>query len=268
MENYTCEYCQKNFESNNALGPHKVSCFKNPYKKERTEKWLTAVREANKNKKKSESDSKVSKKEKSEKWLAAMAARKGLSINGWQKINWDDIPFEELSKNKKRQRLLKECNNSCTQCGFNKTRNCGRSILEIDHIDGNHNNNSKNNLRVLCPNCHALTPNYRNWGRSSKEKTSSRFRCENSGYQDFVLLREEKKNKKLQIKQDFENNFIKKVYELHENKEIDFNKNGWIKKLSIVFNEAQQVTSRRLKRLMPDFYEEHCYSLSKKYQKN
>ena len=33
--------------------------------------------------------------------------------------------------------------------------------LEIHHIDGNHKNNHLENLQILCPNCHALTNNYR-----------------------------------------------------------------------------------------------------------
>jgi len=33
--------------------------------------------------------------------------------------------------------------------------------LELDHIDGNSSNNELINLRLLCPNCHALTPTYR-----------------------------------------------------------------------------------------------------------
>ena len=32
---------------------------------------------------------------------------------------------------------------------------------ELDHIDGNHRNNALDNLRLLCPNCHALTPTFR-----------------------------------------------------------------------------------------------------------
>lgn len=48
----------------------------------------------------------------------------------------------------------------CQDCN-NKTW-MGQPIpLELHHIDGNHLNNSLNNLRLLCPNCHAFTSNYR-----------------------------------------------------------------------------------------------------------
>jgi len=33
--------------------------------------------------------------------------------------------------------------------------------LELHHIDGDHSNNELSNLTLLCPNCHALTDNYR-----------------------------------------------------------------------------------------------------------
>jgi hypothetical protein len=38
--------------------------------------------------------------------------------------------------------------------------------LELDHIDGNNKNNRLENLRLLCPNCHALTPTYRSKNRT------------------------------------------------------------------------------------------------------
>lgn len=44
--------------------------------------------------------------------------------------------------------------------------------LELDHIDGNAGNNRLDNLRLLCPNCHALTPTHKaknkGSGRSSR----------------------------------------------------------------------------------------------------
>lgn len=37
--------------------------------------------------------------------------------------------------------------------------------LELHHLDGNPNNNKLSNLRILCPNCHAQTENYRSKNR-------------------------------------------------------------------------------------------------------
>lgn len=36
----------------------------------------------------------------------------------------------------------------------------GKSCLTVDHIDGNCMNNSKENLVVMCPNCHSMTHTY------------------------------------------------------------------------------------------------------------
>jgi len=119
---------------------------------------------------------------KSQAWLDAMSQRKGQSINQYKDVDWSSVPFDILTFSKKRQRLLEESKFSCTLCGFSTRRPCGGSILEIDHLDGDHTNNTRENLRVLCPNCHALTPNFRNWGRTSTKKTSKRVR---KGNKDF-----------------------------------------------------------------------------------
>lgn len=48
----------------------------------------------------------------------------------------------------------------CACCGSIKWN--GREIpLELHHINGNRTDNRLENLQVLCPNCHALTDNYR-----------------------------------------------------------------------------------------------------------
>lgn len=42
---------------------------------------------------------------------------------------------------------------TCETCGFIPTHVCQ---LDVDHIDGNHENNSPENLQTLCANCHRL----------------------------------------------------------------------------------------------------------------
>ena len=61
--------------------------------------------------------------------------------------------------------LHERCNNSCEICGWNAVNPYTNTVpVEIDHIDGDASNNKEDNLRVLCPNCHSLTPTFRNAG--------------------------------------------------------------------------------------------------------
>lgn len=58
--------------------------------------------------------------------------------------------------------LLKKTNYCCERCGCDWINPySGQTILEIHHKDGNRQNNAEDNLEVLCPNCHAMTPNYK-----------------------------------------------------------------------------------------------------------
>lgn len=61
-----------------------------------------------------------------------------------------------------RKRLLREGikDHRCELCGLDAWGD-HPIPLELDHIDGDRSNNTLGNLRLLCPNCHALTPTYR-----------------------------------------------------------------------------------------------------------
>ena len=56
----------------------------------------------------------------------------------------------------------------CQNCGCDGHWQDGIISLEIDHIDGDNKNNKINNLRYLCPNCHALTETYRGRNKALK----------------------------------------------------------------------------------------------------
>ena len=63
---------------------------------------------------------------------------------------------------KLKRRLLNDkiFDRKCYNC--NKIRWLNQPIpLELHHIDGDNQNNNLTNLTLLCPNCHALTDNYR-----------------------------------------------------------------------------------------------------------
>jgi len=92
----------------------------------------------------------------------------GQSWNKGKKVG-PKRPVEEYLSNQRpiqshklKLRLISEGlkQHKCECCGITEW-NGQLAPIELDHIDGNRYNNTIENLRILCPNCHAQTDTYR-----------------------------------------------------------------------------------------------------------
>lgn len=95
---------------------------------------------------------------------------RGKSHNTSARYSLQEILAEGFSYNsdKLRKRLIKEglFEAKCYKC--NNTEWMGQSIpLELEHINGKHDDNRIENLTILCPNCHAQTKFYRGKNKKS-----------------------------------------------------------------------------------------------------
>lgn len=59
-----------------------------------------------------------------------------------------------------KRHLIETRGYKCEECEISDWRN-KKISLELDHINGNFNDNSLKNVRLLCPNCHSQTPTFK-----------------------------------------------------------------------------------------------------------
>ena len=67
--------------------------------------------------------------------------------------------------------LFEKYDSKCAICSWSERNPFTDTLpLEIEHIDGNYENNSEDNLILLCPNCHSLTATYKGANRGKGRK--------------------------------------------------------------------------------------------------
>lgn len=80
-----------------------------------------------------------------------------------------------------RQALVSLRGARCEECGWDKRNPVSDRVpLHADHVHGDKSRNRPEDLRLLCPNCHSLTPNYQHLNNPSvqpiRKKQSRRYR--------------------------------------------------------------------------------------------
>lgn len=88
------------------------------------------------------------------------------------------LEYDALPPVLKREKLFREQSGKCNRCGLTDWQ--GFPItLELEHKNGNHYDNSRENVELLCPNCHSLTDTWRgrnkNKGKSGKRVSDEEF---------------------------------------------------------------------------------------------
>jgi Zn finger protein HypA/HybF involved in hydrogenase expression len=85
----------------------------------------------------------------------------------------DDAKSDRIRK----RVLIEQRGHQCEVCGLSEWQSQAIPI-ELDHIDGDADNNNEENLRLICPNCHAQTDTYKgaNMGVDSSRQRRRRKR--------------------------------------------------------------------------------------------
>jgi 5-methylcytosine-specific restriction endonuclease McrA len=78
-----------------------------------------------------------------------------------------EADYNTLTYDRLKKRVVLEQNQKCNHCGIDKW-NDKPIVLELEHIDGNHSNNERENLEAICPNCHSQTDTWRGRNKTNK----------------------------------------------------------------------------------------------------
>lgn len=87
--------------------------------------------------------------------------RRDIVIENWLAGKTGGSDKNGILKGTMRRYLIDQAGNKCTECNWSVPNPViGKPILTVDHIDGNWKNNNRDNLKVLCYNCHTLTSTF------------------------------------------------------------------------------------------------------------
>lgn len=148
-----------------------------------------------------------------------------------EEILVENSPYKGTGNNIKEKLYkagLKE--RKCEECGLGEEWNGKKLKHHLDHINGVNNDHRKENLKILCPNCHSVTENYTGRNKSSYKK------------------------KLLEPKIDKNKEEIEKKINKIKNSGVLFDKWGWSIRLGQYLNCTPQYALKWVKEKMPEFY--------------
>jgi hypothetical protein len=98
-------------------------------------------------------------------------------VNYERKIIFESIEkgYNQFSILHYKRYLIHKFGNKCMKCNWSEVNPVTNKVpIQIEHIDGNHENNELSNLLLLCPNCHSLTTTYGSLNKGKGKGRSDR----------------------------------------------------------------------------------------------
>lgn len=88
----------------------------------------------------------------------------------------------EQVSNHVRRYLMELHGEKCQECGWGKRNpTTGMVPLQVEHVDGDPLNTTPENVKLICPNCHALTPTFGNLNKGNGRTRRRAVRRGNAG---------------------------------------------------------------------------------------
>ena len=95
--------------------------------------------------------------------------RRNEKIKNWLETGKTGFTVDTTIRGVIRDYIAKDQDNKCSICGLPNIWNEKELHFILDHIDGDASNSSRENLRLICPNCDSQLDTYK-----SKNKKSAR----------------------------------------------------------------------------------------------
>ena len=153
---YNCNICNKEFSSSKSLNGHKYvhrEGGRYSYRKKRSANICLACGKLTYN---------------------AKYCNNICQGNHKRKIEFDKLQRGEIvSEGTIKRFIFSFRGRKCEECGIGEEWNNRPLTLQVDHIDGNSDNNSIDNLKILCPNCHTQTHTW--CGRNKKNTKRNKY---------------------------------------------------------------------------------------------
>ena len=101
--------------------------------------------------------------------------RREEKVRNWLETGDTGFTVDTTIRGAIRDYILQSQNNQCAICGMLNEWNGAELNFVLDHIDGDASNSSRDNLRLVCPNCDSQLPTFKSRNKNSARNKRKEF---------------------------------------------------------------------------------------------